>query len=106
MTDRRRQQAVVEAMRHAWGSYVQYAWGHDELDPVGKLGKDDFGGVGATIVDCLDTLWLMGLKKEFEAARDWTANNLSFSTSAVLDDEEVALAASLQLPIRAARGHV
>ena len=35
----RRQQAVVGAMRHAWDGYVKYAWGHDELDPVGKTGK-------------------------------------------------------------------
>lgn len=69
-------------MRHAWGGYVKYAWGHDELDPVAKSGKDDFGGVGATIVDSLDTLWLMGLQDEFKAARDWTAHNLSFSTCA------------------------
>ena len=41
--------------------------------------QDEFGGVGATIVDSLDTLWLMGLKTEFQAARDWTAHNLSFS---------------------------
>jgi len=32
----RRRQAVVAAMRHAWGGYVKYAWGHDELDPVGE----------------------------------------------------------------------
>ena len=43
-----------------------------------KRGKDGFGGVGATMVDSLDTLWLMGLKDEFKAARDWTANELSF----------------------------
>lgn len=45
-----------------------------------QVGKDDFGGVGATVVDSLDTLWLMGLKDEFKAARDWTAQNLSFHT--------------------------
>ena len=44
----RQRQAVVDAMKHAWGSYVKYAWGHDELDPVAKRGKDGFGGVGAT----------------------------------------------------------
>ena len=46
---RRQRQAVVGAMQHAWGSYVQYAWGHDELDPIMKVGKDGFGGVGATV---------------------------------------------------------
>lgn len=45
----RQRQAVVGAMRHAWGSYVMYAWGHDELDPALKVGKDGFGGLGATV---------------------------------------------------------
>ena len=36
-------------MRHAWDSYVTYAWGHDELDPIAKRGKDGFGGLGATV---------------------------------------------------------
>lgn len=74
----RRREKVVGAMKHAWGAYVKAAWGHDELDPVTSTGKDGFGGLGATIVDSLDTLWLMGLKDEFQAARDWTANELVF----------------------------
>jgi len=40
---------VVAAMKHAWDSYVTYAWGHDELDPIAKAGKDGFGGLGATV---------------------------------------------------------
>ena len=36
-------------MKHAWDSYVTYAWGHDELDPIAKTGKDGFGGLGATV---------------------------------------------------------
>lgn len=45
----RQRQAVVGAMKHAWGSYVKYAWGRDELDPMMRVGKDSFGGVGATV---------------------------------------------------------
>ena len=40
----------MAAMRHAWDSYVTYAWGHDELDPIAKRGKDGFGGLGATVI--------------------------------------------------------
>ena len=29
-------------------------------------GKDTFGNIGMTIIDSLTTLWLMGLKKEFD----------------------------------------
>ena len=35
-------------------------------------------GMGVTIVDCLDTLLLMGLQEEYLEAREWVANNLHF----------------------------
>ena len=57
-----RQRAVVDAMVHAWKNYKLYAWGRDELKPVSK-GWIDWMGVGLTIVDSLDTLYLMGLKE-------------------------------------------
>ena len=34
--------------------------------------------MGATIVDGMDTLFIMGLKDEFKEARDWIDQNLSF----------------------------
>lgn len=52
---------------------MRMGWGGQAME-----GKDGFGGVGATIVDSLDTLWLMGLKDEFAAAQNWTANELTF----------------------------
>jgi uncharacterized protein YyaL (SSP411 family) len=41
-------------------------------------GSDNWGGMGVTLVDSLDTLWLMGLKDEFKEARDWVATSLTF----------------------------
>ena len=34
--------------------------------------------LGLTIVDSLDTLWLMNMKKEYKEARDWVESDLSF----------------------------
>jgi mannosyl-oligosaccharide alpha-1,2-mannosidase len=79
---RRKQAAIVGAMRHSWGGYVAHAWGMDELMPLTQTGKNSFGGLGATIVDALDTLWLMGLKSEFQRARDWVVNDLNFNMCA------------------------
>jgi len=45
----------------AWNNYKKYAWGMDELRPVSGRGTNWFG-VGLTIVDSLDTLYIMGLK--------------------------------------------
>ena len=47
-------------MLHAWRGYERYAWGRDELCPLTQTGKDSFGGLGATLVDSLDTLHMMG----------------------------------------------
>ena len=59
---------VKAEMKHAWSGYVKYAWGHDEIRPVSLKFKDPFCGWAATLVDSLDTLWIMGMKDEFDLA--------------------------------------
>ena len=75
----RRRGLVKAAMQHAWSNYVKYAFGQDELMPRSLRGKDPFGGMGATILDSLDTLWLMDMQAEYKQARDWVANDLNFT---------------------------
>jgi mannosyl-oligosaccharide alpha-1,2-mannosidase len=67
-TRRQRQAAVMDAFKHAWSGYSEYAMPHDELTPVTGHFKNPFNGWGATLVDALDTMWIMGLREEFEAA--------------------------------------
>jgi len=55
-----RMEAVVEAFRHSWRAYRMYAWGHDELLPITKTYTEWFG-VGLTLIDSLDTMYIMGL---------------------------------------------
>lgn len=73
-----RREAVKEAALHAWNGYVDSAWGMDELQPLSMQGVDNFGGMGATIVDSLSTLYVMGLEEEFEKAKEWVAEELDF----------------------------
>ncbi|XWS20644.1 hypothetical protein CRYUN_Cryun31cG0120400 [Craigia yunnanensis] len=74
-----RREKVKEAMIHAWSSYEKYAWGNDELQPQSKNGVNSFGGLGATLIDSLDTLYIMGLDEQFRRAREWVANSLDFN---------------------------
>lgn len=71
-------------MKHAWDNYVRYAWGKNELRPISKRGHSAsiFGtmSLGATIVDGLDTLYIMGLKDEYKAGRDWIASSLDINS--------------------------
>nr|XP_057908316.1 endoplasmic reticulum mannosyl-oligosaccharide 1,2-alpha-mannosidase isoform X1 [Doryrhamphus excisus] len=73
-----RLEAVRDAFRHAWKGYKDYAWGHDELKPISKSFGEWFG-LGLTIIDSLDTMWIMGLKEEFAEAKQWVEKELSFN---------------------------
>ncbi|XP_035918503.1 mannosyl-oligosaccharide alpha-1,2-mannosidase IA isoform X2 [Anopheles stephensi] len=73
--DHEKRNYVRQMMVHAWSNYKLYAWGKNELRPLSKRGHSNsiFGSfdLGATIVDGLDTLYLMGLHKEFDEGREW-----------------------------------
>ncbi|KAH8241946.1 hypothetical protein KR038_003159 [Drosophila bunnanda] len=68
-------------MLHAWHNYKRYAWGKNELRPLSRC--PHWGGIflfhhlGATIVDALDTLYIMGLEKEYREGRDWIEREFS-----------------------------
>lgn len=72
-----RREKVKAAMIHAWDGYKKHAFGHDEVKPVSGGFTSHWGGLGVTLVDALDTLWLMGLKEDFWVARDWVRDNLN-----------------------------
>ncbi|TCD65051.1 hypothetical protein EIP91_003289 [Steccherinum ochraceum] len=63
-----RAKRVRRAFVHAYSNYKQYASPHDELLPLSKGRRDQFGGFGVTVFDSLDTMYLMGLEKEFKEA--------------------------------------
>ncbi|TDZ14616.1 Endoplasmic reticulum mannosyl-oligosaccharide 1,2-alpha-mannosidase [Colletotrichum sidae] len=63
-----RRNAVREVFIKSWNSYKEYAWGYDELTPVSAKAKNTFGGYAATLVDALDTLWIMDLQDDFNEA--------------------------------------
>ncbi|WP_207939248.1 glycoside hydrolase family 47 protein [Actinomadura darangshiensis] len=74
-------QDVRREMLHTWNAYKRLAWGHDHLLPVsGGHGEffDDAHPVGLTIVEALDTLYLMGLDRELAEGVDWVKKNLDF----------------------------
>ncbi|KAL8774286.1 MAG: hypothetical protein Q9209_001037 [Squamulea sp. 1 TL-2023] len=60
--------AVKESFVHSWQGYKKHAWKQDELVPIQGGYATTFGGWGATLVDSLDSLWMMGLKDDFEDA--------------------------------------
>ncbi|KAI9553083.1 hypothetical protein GHT06_020974 [Daphnia sinensis] len=73
-----RQRAVVDAFSHAWKGYKTYAWGHDHLRPISQTYNDWFH-LGLTIIDSLDTMYIMGLNDDFNEARSWVKDSLQFN---------------------------
>jgi mannosyl-oligosaccharide alpha-1,2-mannosidase len=76
----KRQAKVKEEFKKAWNGYRKHAWMHDELSPVTGNFRDPFCGWAATLVDGLDTLWIMGLENEFEEAAK-AVDLIDFTTS-------------------------
>ncbi|CAF3308289.1 unnamed protein product [Rotaria socialis] len=74
--------AVRDAMRHAWKAYRTYAWGYDELLPISKTPSMWFG-IGLTIVDCIDTLYIMNMTEEYNDAREWIATSFDCDANSV-----------------------
>jgi mannosidase alpha-like ER degradation enhancer 2 len=77
---------------HAWRGYHQYAWGHDELRPLSKTSHDWYGEpLYMTQVDALDTLILMGLKKEAAEDEEFIDKNLSFDKDIYVQNFEITI---------------
>jgi hypothetical protein len=76
---RSRRKFVRNAMQYAWNGYFLNAFGMDELLPQSGKGSNVWGGQGVTLVDALDTLWLMDMKDEFYHGRDWVRDHLDHS---------------------------
>lgn len=63
-----------------WNSYVKYAWGYDELNPLSQSGSNWYStSFLMTPVDALDTMILMGLKTEADSARQLIDSKLNFN---------------------------
>jgi mannosyl-oligosaccharide alpha-1,2-mannosidase len=72
---------VRREMRWAWHQYRNHAWGKDQVKPISG-GFESFPlknhHLGLTIVEALDTLWVMGLDEEFRDGVEWVKRNLDF----------------------------
>lgn len=72
---------VRSEMRWAWRQYRDHAWGKDQIKPLSG-GFESFPlkdhHLGLTIVEALDTLWVMGLDEEFHDGVEWVRHNLDF----------------------------
>lgn len=77
---------------HAWNGYKQFCWGHDDLKPISKTCRDWYGTpVLMTAVDSLDSLYLLGFKKEADETREYIAKNLNFDKDISVQNFEITI---------------
>jgi mannosyl-oligosaccharide alpha-1,2-mannosidase len=72
---------VRDEFLHAWNGYKSFAWGFDEVKPVSGTHADFFvdgHSFGLSMVEALDTLYLMGLDDELAACVAWLRAHLDF----------------------------
>lgn len=60
LTEPERRKHVLDAIKWAWQGYKNCSWGKDDLKPVSCTSRE-WIGLGATLVDSLDTLILAGM---------------------------------------------
>ena len=64
---------IRDLLRTEWANYRAHAWGEDSLTPVSlRPVRDVFGNhTGAYLVGGLSSLWVMGLREQFQEAVGW-----------------------------------
>ena len=67
------------------------AMGCDAYHPVAKRGSNltRAGGIGYMVLDAMDSLVLLGLDEEYQRAREWVTNELSFDRDGIYNTFEV-----------------
>ncbi|EDV53150.2 mannosyl-oligosaccharide alpha-1,2-mannosidase IA [Drosophila erecta] len=72
---------IKDMMLHAWRGYARVVWGTNEFRPISRRAHvgGDFASykLGATIIESLDTLHLMGLHNELNRSRNWIEKSFS-----------------------------
>lgn len=89
---------MIDAFRHAWAGYRKFAWGHDELKPVSRSFSEWFG-LGLTLIDALDTMWILGLRKGICSFRSTRPSSPRVTPGRADTEREGANAVTLSLRV-------
>lgn len=81
------------AFKHVWSNYHSHAWGADEFNPVNGQPARVWCNCGLQILDAMSTIWLMGLREEFDAAAEWVEKSLNFDDTGLVSFFEITIRA-------------
>jgi hypothetical protein len=72
---------IRDEFLHAWRGYQRFAWGHDQVNPLsGGFNEFFVDGhpIGLSIIEALDTLYVMELDDDLAAGVAWLEQHLDF----------------------------
>jgi mannosyl-oligosaccharide alpha-1,2-mannosidase len=72
---------IRDEFLHAWRCYRRFAWGHDQVNPLsGGFNEFFVDGhpIGLSIIEALDTLYVMELDDDLADGVRWIEQNLDF----------------------------
>lgn len=72
---------IRDEFLHAWNGYRSVAWGHDQVNPVSGGYSEFFVDghpIGLSIIEALDTLYVMGLDHDLADGVAWIKANVDF----------------------------
>ncbi|KAF8995585.1 glycoside hydrolase family 47 protein [Cyathus striatus] len=82
------QDAVKKIFNDSYQAYIEFAFGHDDLSPLSQSFSDERNGWGASIVDALSTMQIMGLDDLFNEGVNFSSK-IDFSKSQTPDTVSV-----------------
>lgn len=72
---------IRDEFLHCWNGYKKFAWGHDQVNPVSGTYNEFFVDghpIGLSMIEALDTLYVMELDDELSASVTWIDQNVDF----------------------------
>ncbi len=84
---------VKAEMLWSWRHYRERAWGRDQIRPISGGEESFFKGhhLGLTLIEALDTLWVMGLDAEFDEGVAWVKASAGYDVDAEVSVFETSI---------------
>ncbi|KAF0981642.1 hypothetical protein FDP41_012299 [Naegleria fowleri] len=68
---------IKEMFQFSFNSYMKYAFPYDELKPISCSGISTWGNYSLTLIDSLDTLYIMNLHDEFKMGVEYVLDHFN-----------------------------
>ncbi|RPD61256.1 glycoside hydrolase family 47 protein [Lentinus tigrinus ALCF2SS1-6] len=92
-------QDVKNIFLTSWNAYKQFAFPHDDLTPISESWTDGRNGWGASVVDALSTIFIMGEQDIFQEAVNFTTH-VDFTESHTTDTASPSVPSVFETTIR------